>query len=150
MKIRTDFVTNSSSSSFVVSYKINKTKELEEYMHKEYGEYGKRLLEALCLKFKDLISRAEDVDIDEVRKFINGDDDCEIEDLEFDIENDEASLSYYIFDPELLSGFSDDDYILLAEYISYTTDGDKDSVEAWLAEHIPDEYKEKIYKTNPH
>lgn len=45
MKIRTDYVTNSSSSSFIVICEIEKTQELLDYVAEEFGRYGTRLME---------------------------------------------------------------------------------------------------------
>lgn len=50
MKVRTDYVTNSSSSSFIIVSKINKSQELLEYMKEEYGKYGLRLLDEYLVK----------------------------------------------------------------------------------------------------
>lgn len=44
MKIRQDFVTNSSSSSYICVAKINLTDELRTYMKEEFGRFGERLL----------------------------------------------------------------------------------------------------------
>ena len=45
MKIRRDFVTNSSSSSYVCVAKVDLCDELREYMKEEFGKFGLRLLD---------------------------------------------------------------------------------------------------------
>lgn len=50
MKIRTDYITNSSSSSFIIVSKINKCQELIDYMKEEFGKYGLNLIEEYLVK----------------------------------------------------------------------------------------------------
>ena len=45
MKYRMDYVTNSSSSSFICVAKVNKTDDLVKEMKEEYGKYGISLLD---------------------------------------------------------------------------------------------------------
>lgn len=45
MKTRIDFVTNSSSSSYLCVAKIDLNDELREYMKEEFGKFGLRLLD---------------------------------------------------------------------------------------------------------
>lgn len=41
---------------------------------------------------------------------------------------------------------SDTDMYLQASFISWSTEGDTESDDAWLYNHIPSEFKEKIYE----
>lgn len=118
MKVRTDYVTNSSSSSFIIVTKVNKCQELTDYMKEEYGKYGVGLLDKYLVK---------------------------------GVAEDEYGECYFggHYIPESVAEELDPntDY-LVAEYITWTTDGDSNGDDAWLNDHIPDKFKEKIYESD--
>lgn len=116
MKIRTDYVTNSSSSSFIVVSKVNNCEELVRYMQEEYGKYGVRLLN---------------------------------EQLTKGVADEYGELAGHYVPDEVIDELEPDSFYLVAEYITYTNDGDTNGDDAWLNDHIPDEYKTEIYQSDP-
>ena len=54
MKIRNDFVTNSSSSSYVVIFKVDQNQELMDFLADEYGRFGTKIAEKYLKKGSDL------------------------------------------------------------------------------------------------
>ena len=54
MKLRQDFVTNSSSSSYIVVANITYCDELLDYMKEEHGKHGVRLLDEYLMGAKAL------------------------------------------------------------------------------------------------
>jgi hypothetical protein len=46
MKIRSSFVTNSSSSSYIVVYSVNDSSELRDFIKEEFGNHGMKSFES--------------------------------------------------------------------------------------------------------
>ena len=60
MKFREDFVTNSSSSSYIVIAKVDLCPALLDEMKEEFGKYGIRKMNENVITGKDLIEEAEE------------------------------------------------------------------------------------------
>lgn len=136
MKLRVDFVTNSSSSSFIVISKINYCADLVNYMKEEYGRYGERLLNELILEMRDPSKYITEKVEQEIA--IYGDDTSAID---FD--------GYYV-PKRVIETLKQGDQYLIASYIETTNDGDSNGDDAWLMDHIPSKYKEEIYQDKPY
>lgn len=115
MKVRTDFVTNSSSSSFICVAKVNNSSKLLEHFKEEYGKYGIGLLDEYLVTGKDILN--DKYDYEEFRDY------CEENKIKV----------------------SEDSLYLQASFIYWTSEGDTEGDDAWLYKHIPDEFKEELY-----
>lgn len=118
MKIRRDFVTNSSSSSYLCIAKIDLSDELRAYIKEEYGKYGERLL-------------AEQLETGTQIK-----------------SNVYSEIRDYFEDEGRLDELEDDAHYLSARFIEWTNEGDTDGDDAFLYNIIPDQFKEELYCSN--
>lgn len=121
MKLRQDFVTNSSSSSYIVVANITYCDELLDYMKEEHGKHGVRLLGEYLMGAKALKDY-----LDECIGL-----DCIASSVLDRIDETDTTAKY-----------------LAASFISWTNDGDTEGDDAWLYEHIPDKFKEDIYQSS--
>ena len=117
MKIRKDFVTNSSSSSYICIAKIDMGNELIDYIKEEFGRYGIKLLKKYARKGSDIKNSKYD------------------------------QIKEYLEYQDMLYLLEDEAYYLDASFVVWSTEGDCDGDDAFLYSHIPDEYKEEIFRT---
>lgn len=120
MKYRHDFVTNSSSSSYVCVAKINQLDELAEYMKEEYGKFGTRLL-------AENIKTGAEIKNGEYRRAY-------------------YELEFW----DKLDLLEDAAHYLAAEFIEWTNDGDTEGEDTFLYNVIPAQYMEEIHNGGEH
>jgi len=87
LKVRLDFITNSSSSSFIVIYEVDKSDKLKEYLKEEFGKYGLRLADTYITLGKDIKTNGfeigeyfEDDQIDDNKYYMSAKGDSEGDD----------------------------------------------------------------------
>lgn len=114
MKFREDFVTNSSSSSYIVIAKVDMCPALLDEMKEEFGKYGIRMIDENIITGKELIEKAEE----------------------------SREVDQYVEDHDV----KEDGYYITAKFYTYSTEGDTNGEDAWLYEHISEQYLSDIYE----
>lgn len=114
-KYRLDYVTNSSSSSFICVAKIDFSKEFVNYIKEQFGLFGERMIEELIETGSEIKKNENSL----IREQLEG------------------------YDDEFIESLEDDEYYLTASFIEWTNDGDREGEDAFFYEHIPAKYKKR-------
>lgn len=116
-KMRCDFVTNSSSSGYLVVYEIDDSPELRDFIKEEFGRWGVELTN---------------------EHFSKGLDDELIEFIEYYLGSREAERVKEVI--------CEDKTYVAGSKIAYTTEGESDDRIITLVEMLPSKYRKLIYE----